>query len=78
MYTTKQDHVAAGCYERGLCWIEAGRLRLEEDDQGAIVTVLDPQRVHGTWQGELSATELLGLVRHLAAWFADDPTETIR
>jgi hypothetical protein len=30
------------------------------------------------WQGELSATELLGLVRHLAAWFADDPTETIR
>lgn len=79
MADQRQDHVDAGWNEdAGLRWIEAGRLRLEEDDQGAIATVLDPQRVHGVWQGELSATELVGLVRHLAGWFADDPTETIR
>jgi hypothetical protein len=85
----EQDHVAAG-WNAGhdFRWIEVGRLRLEEDDKGAIVLMrnilsnvlpnagsieLPP---HGTtW---LSATELAGLARNLAAWFAEDPTATIR
>jgi len=74
MHDREQDHVAAGWNEgHDLRWIEAGRLRLEEDDKGAIVTV--GQDRFGSW---LSATELAGLVRQLAAWFSDDPTATIR
>lgn len=85
----EQDHVAAGWNEdHTFRWIDVGRLRLEEDDKGACVQMrnilsnflpngrsieLPP---HGTiW---LSATELAGLVRQLAAWFAEDPTDTIR
>lgn len=81
------DRVAAG-WNEGFRWIEVGRLRLEEDDKGAHVRMRNVLRnvlpnarsielpPHGTtW---LSATELAGLVRELAVWFADDPTDTIR
>jgi hypothetical protein len=68
-----KDHVAAGWNaEHSLRWIEAGRLRLEEDKDGASAIV---QETDGpTW---LSATELAGLARHLASWFTDDPSEAI-
>ena len=81
------DHVTAG-WSEGFRWIEVGRLRLDEDDKGAHVLMRNVLRnvlpnagslelpPHGTtW---LSATELVGLARELAAWFADDPTDTIR
>ena len=77
----KDAHVTAGWNEdHTFRWIEAGRLRLEEDDKGSTVKVFTdrhaPQdHVRSSW---LSATELAGLVRELAAWFADDPTDTIR
>lgn len=80
------DHVAAGWNsDQSLRWIEVGRLRLEEDDKGATVisrTVVpagssgsDPIELYGpTW---LSATELVGLSRHLVDWFSDDLAEKI-
>jgi hypothetical protein len=73
MLEREQDHVAAG-RDDGLRWIEAGRLRLEENSKsGAQVMIQTTARsVH------LSATELLGLVGHLSSWFADDPTDMIR
>ena len=81
MIDREQDHVAAGWTEdHTFRWIEVGHLRLEEDDKGAFVTLPDA-RAPGdqdrpkSW---LSATELAGLARQLAAWFADDPTDTIR
>ncbi|HSX22890.1 MAG TPA: hypothetical protein VLE97_08975 [Gaiellaceae bacterium] len=77
-----EDHVAEGWMdtpEGHLRWIEAGRVRLEEQDKdGAMLLVgsADVVRQRGcdVW---LSSTELAGLVRHLAGWFAEDPTETI-
>ena len=77
----QEDHVAAGWHlKHSFRWIEAGNLRLDEDEHGArAVTLLartGPQQVAGpTW---ISATELAGLVRHLAGWFTDDPAEAIR
>lgn len=72
----REDHVAAGWTDDDSRqrWIEVGRLRLEEDDKGAAVTVqaLSPK---ACW---LSATELAGLVRHLSGWFAEDPTDSLR
>ena len=70
-----EDHVAAGWTEDEprMRWIEVGRLRLSEDDKGAVVTVRGTPK--GCW---LSATELSGLVRHLAGWFAEDPTDSLR
>jgi hypothetical protein len=70
-----EDYVAAGwtADESRMRWIEVGRLRLEEDDKGAVVSVRDLPK--GCW---LSATELSGLVRHLAGWFAEDPTDSLR
>jgi hypothetical protein len=116
--TKSDDHIAAGWdASHSFRWIEAGRLRLDEDDKGAIVSAHDraveplsqadleyacsndvqaacaqagalrlgnlvPRLVDellrarkGSW---LTATELAGLVRQLAGWFADDPTDTIR
>lgn len=81
MQDQEQDHVAAGWNEEHTFrWIEAGRVRLEEDDKGATVKVFTDRRapldhVKLSW---LSSTELAGLARHLAAWFADDPIPTIR
>lgn len=73
MLDRDEHHIAAGWTEdRRFRWIEAGHLRLEEDDEGAIVTVQD--RAKGCW---LSATELAGLTRHLAGWFAEDPSEAL-
>src|SRR6187551_372704 len=72
-----KDHVAAGWNADGsFRSIEAGRLRFDEDDKGAVVTVLGDEiyredRPKSCW---LSATELVGLTRHLAGWFAEDPT----
>lgn len=100
MLDREQDHIAAGWNDdRAFRWIEAGRLRLEEDDKGALATI---QTLPGVRTGDygdleakrpgavtavrvavlpgpthLSATELAGLVGHLAAWFADDPTDMI-
>jgi len=80
----QEDHVAAGWYsdhsDHSFRWIEVGNLRLDEDEHGAVAVTLlartGPQQVAGpTW---ISATELAGLVRHLAGWFTDDPAETIR
>ena len=70
------DHVAAGWTgaENRQRWIEVGGLILEEDDKGAIVSVQGLPK-DCCW---LSATELLGLVRHLAGWFSEDPTDGIR
>lgn len=76
------DHVAEGWMETpdgSLRWIEAGRVRLEEQDKdGAMLLVQSAdvvrQRGCDVW---LSSTELAGLVHHLAGWFAEDPTETI-
>ena len=73
----QEDHVAAGWTddERGdgrQRWIEVGPLRLKEDDTGATATV---QGSKDCW---LSATELAALTRHLAGWFAEDPTDSIR
>ena len=118
MSERKDNHIAAGWNdEHTFRWIEAGPLRADEDDKGAIVAAHDraveplsqadleyacsndvqaacaqagalrlgnlvPRMAgelflarKGDW---LSATELVGLTRHLAAWFADDPTDTIR
>lgn len=73
MLDREQDHIAAGWNDdRAFRWIEAGRLRLEEDDKGALVTI---QALPGPTH--LSANELAGLVGHLAGWFADDPTDMI-
>ena len=71
----QEDHVAAGWTDAvpRQRWIEVGRLRLEEDDTGAAVTVHALPK--GCW---LSATELTGLVRHLSGWFAEDPTDSLR
>lgn len=70
MIDRDRDHVAAG-WDAGdeFRWIEAGRLRLVEDDKGAHATVQGPSGP--TW---LSATELAGLACHLAAWFVGDDT----
>jgi hypothetical protein len=69
----ESPHFAAGWNgDHSERWIEVGRLRLEEDDKGASVKLRD-QVV--SW---LSATELAALVRLLGAWFAEDPTSTIR
>lgn len=77
MHDQKDDHVAAGWNsDHTFRWIEAGRIRLDEDDHGASATFRAPAPSDGApW---LSANELAGLVRHLARWFADDPTPTIR
>lgn len=88
MKEREHNHVAAGWdKEHSARWIEAGLLRLEEDDKGARVLIrsvlsnvlpggrsveLPSKATH------LSATELAGLARELAGWFADDPTDTIR
>lgn len=71
----QEDHVAAGWTDADdrQRWIEAGQLRLEEDDKGAAVIVQGQPT--GCW---LSATELTGLVRNLAGWFSEDPTDGIR
>lgn len=86
MTDQKQDRVAVGWNEdHTFRWIEAGRLRLEEDAKGATVlsrTVVsggspgvDPIELYGpTW---LSATELAGLSRHLVDWFSDDLADKI-
>jgi hypothetical protein len=85
MASKNQDHVAAGWNEdHTFRWIEAGRLRLEEDDKGATAlarTALpdrpggDPIELYGpTW---LSATELAGLSRQLVDWFCDDLADKI-
>lgn len=69
----REDHVAAGWNDvHDRRWIQAGHLRVEEDTDGALVTM---QNHKGS---SLSAAELAGLARHLAGWFADDPTDTIR
>ena len=118
MRDREQDHVADGWNEEHTFrWIEAGRLRLDEDDKGAIVTAQDradaqlsqadlayacsndvqaacaqagalrlgnlvprmAQELLLVRKGSrLTATELANLSRHLAAWFAEDPTATIR
>ncbi len=91
MLDQEQDHVAAGWNEgRDFRWIEAGRLRLEEDDRGASARIQAPDsdgpsgesERRGARQGSvstrLSATELAGLARHLAEWFADDPADAVR
>ena len=118
MLDQEPNHVAAGWNEEHTFrWIEAGLLRLDEDDKGAIATAQDradaklsqadleyacsndvqiacvqagalrlgdlvprmAQEIISSRKGRwLSATELAGLTRHLAAWFADDPTATIR
>lgn len=76
MLDQEQPHVAAGWNEdRTFRWIEIGGIRIDEDDRGAVLLLKDP-RFNGATK--LSATELAGLVGHLAAWFADDPTTTIR
>ncbi len=72
MLDREQDHVAVGV-DGGFRWIEAGNVRLAEDAEGAFVMI---QARPGPTR--LSATELAGLVGHLAAWFADDPTDTIQ
>jgi len=90
MLDREQDHVAAG-WDGAFRWIEAGNVRLAEDDKSAFVTIQarpDPTLLSEGFPSEgiasmaietrLSATELLGLVRHLAAWFDDDPTDTIQ
>lgn len=75
--TDQEPHVAAGWNaDHSERWIEVGSVRLEEDDKGATVMLLSERFVRASsW---LSATELAGLVRLLASWFADDPTATIR
>ena len=71
----EKDHVSAGWNDdHDLRWIEIGRLRLEEDEEGAHAVIHAPAEA-STW---LSATELAGLARHLAGWFTDDPSEAIR
>ena len=119
MSTLKDNHIAAGWNDDHMFrWIEAGPLRIDEDDKGAIVSApdrADPQLLSqadleyacsndvqavcaqagairlgnlvsrmanellrarkGSW---LTATELASLTRHLAAWFTEDPTSTIR
>ena len=81
MSNQEQNYVAAGWNEEHTFrWIEAGRLRLEEDDNGSTVKVFTERRgpqdhVRSSW---LSAAELAGLARELAGWFAEDPTDTIR
>jgi hypothetical protein len=74
MLDRDEHHNAVGWSEdHRFRWIEVGRLRLEEDDNdGAIVTLQD--RGKGCW---LSATELAMLTRHLASWFAEDPSEKL-
>ncbi len=76
-----KDHVAVGWdADHAFRWIEAGRLRVEEDDKGAIVLARivafggpsskDPVELYGpTW---LSANELAALSQHLVGWFSDD------
>jgi len=83
----EQDRVAAGWNEDSTFrWIEAGRLRVEEDDKGATLLARlaapgvspdgFPIELYGpTW---LSATELAGLARQLVGWFIEDPAETIQ
>ena len=76
MLERDEHHVAAGWDEdRERRWIEAGRLRLEEDKDGALAVIQGHVGPSGAW---MSATELAGLVRHLGAWFAADPSEAIR
>jgi hypothetical protein len=81
MSDQEQDHISAGWNEdHTLRWIEVGRLRLEEDDKGSTVKVFTDRRhsldhVRSSW---LSDTELAGLTRELAGWFADDPADTLR
>ena len=53
--------------------VQAGALRLGNLVPRMAQEILVARKGHG-----LSATELAGLTRHLAAWFADDPTDTIR
>lgn len=69
-----EQYVAEGWNaDHDLRWIEVGRLRFEEDKEGASAII---QETSGpTW---LSATELAGLARHLASWFTDDPSDAIR
>jgi hypothetical protein len=71
-----ERHVAAGWdEEHELRWIEAGRLRLEEEDKdGAVVTIRDHVGASGAW---LSSAELAGLTRELAGWFAEDPSDAL-
>jgi hypothetical protein len=72
----QDDHIAAGWNaNREYRWIEAGRVRLDEDRDGAFATIRAPGSDGPTW---LSATELAGLSRHLACWFIDDPAATMR
>ena len=117
MSTREDNHIAAGWNDdHSFRWIEAGPLRIDEDDKGAIVSAPDrsdalsqadleyacsndvqaacaqagalrlgdlvPRMAQelllarkGSW---LTATELANLTRHLALWFAEDPTATIR
>ena len=118
VHSEAENHVAAGWNDdHTFRWIEAGPLRLDEDDRGARVVVHDrtdapltladlqyacsndvqaactqagalrlgnlvPKMAaellrarKGHW---LSATALASLTRHLASWFAEDPTATIR
>ena len=76
--TAGEDHVAAGWdADHTQRWIEVGRLRLEEDDTGALA-LLPPTFGQSQPVTRLSAAELANLVRLLAGWFADDPTPTIR
>jgi len=71
----QDDHVAVGNDVGQLRWIEAGRVRIDEDTDGGHVSIKAPGSDGPTW---LSATELVGLMRHLAGWFAEDPSEAIR
>ncbi len=74
--TRQDDHVAVGwSVDREFRWIEVGRVRLDEDKDGAIATIRAPGSDGPTW---LSAAELAGLTRHLAGWFIDDPAETMQ
>jgi hypothetical protein len=80
MTDRKNDHVATGWTDDGqLRWIEVGRMRLvEEDKDGATLLVLNADVVRqGGCDVQLSSAELAGLVRHLAGWFAEDPSESL-
>lgn len=73
MSEQRKDHVAEGWSEDGrLRWIEVGTLRLDEEDKDGATVVIQHEK-HG-W---LSSTELAGLVRQLAGWFAEDPSEAL-
>jgi hypothetical protein len=88
MAPEQDNHVAVGWTTDGtdgrLRWIEVGRVRLEEEDKdGAAILIREPSGATGlsglsaVEVARISSTELAGLVRHLAGWFADDPTEAI-